>query len=81
MIASLRESKTRLSELVNRASDGEEILITVHGEPRARLVPVIASNPEITDWMRELADLRASEKSNLSRSSRSALDETRDDRW
>ena len=33
MIASLRESKTRLSELVNLANSGEEILITVHGQP------------------------------------------------
>lgn len=81
MIASLRESKTRLSELVNRASDGEEILITVHGEPRARLVPVTAANPEITDWMRELADLRATQRTKVSRSIRGALDETREDRW
>ena len=35
MIAALRESKTRLSELVSLANSSEEILITVHGEPKS----------------------------------------------
>ena len=40
MIAALRESKIRLSELVSLANSGEEIFITVHGEPKACLIPV-----------------------------------------
>jgi prevent-host-death family protein len=38
MIATLRDSTTRLSELVQRAIRGQEILITVRGKPTARLL-------------------------------------------
>jgi prevent-host-death family protein len=34
------EAKTRLSELVDLASDGEEIIIAKAGRPVARLVPL-----------------------------------------
>ncbi len=36
----LYEAKTRLSELVDRASAGEEIVIAKAGSPKARLVPL-----------------------------------------
>jgi prevent-host-death family protein len=36
----LYEAKTRLSELVERAARGEEVVIAKAGEPRARLVPL-----------------------------------------
>lgn len=42
------QAKTRLSELVQRASTGEEIIISRNGEPVARLVPlhpVVARQP------------------------------------
>jgi prevent-host-death family protein len=81
MIATLRESKTHLSELVHLASEGEEILITVHGEPKARLVPVAETTPDVARWMRELAALRATEKPSTTPSSPNALDEVREDRW
>ena len=35
----LFEAKNRLSSLVNRAEKGEEIIITRHGRPVAKLVP------------------------------------------
>lgn len=81
MIATLRESKAHLSELVNLASTGEEILITVHGEPKARLVPVSEATPDVAAWMQELGILRASENPAPAPSSPSALDEMREDRW
>ena len=34
------EAKTRLSSLVERAANGEEIVIAKVGKPKARLVPV-----------------------------------------
>jgi prevent-host-death family protein len=37
---SLYEAKTHLSALVERASAGEEVVITKNGAPRARLVPL-----------------------------------------
>jgi prevent-host-death family protein len=36
----LYEAKTNLSELVERAASGEEIVIAKAGKPRARLVPI-----------------------------------------
>jgi prevent-host-death family protein len=42
----LYEAKTHLSELVERAAAGEEIVIAKAGKPRARLVPVEEARPE-----------------------------------
>jgi prevent-host-death family protein len=36
----LYEAKTHLSELVERAARGEEVVIAKAGQPRARLVPL-----------------------------------------
>jgi prevent-host-death family protein len=36
----IAEAKARLPELVERASQGETIIIARHGEPQARLVPL-----------------------------------------
>ena len=37
---SLYEAKTRLSELVEQAAEGREIIIAKSGKPKARLVPL-----------------------------------------
>jgi prevent-host-death family protein len=42
----LYEAKTHLSELVERAAAGEEIIIAKAGKPRARLVPLPAERPQ-----------------------------------
>lgn len=39
----LYEAKTQLSQLVDRAAAGEEIIIAKNGKPLARLVPVRAA--------------------------------------
>jgi prevent-host-death family protein len=39
-IVSLYDAKTHLSSLVERAADGEEIVIAKNGAPRARLVGI-----------------------------------------
>ena len=36
------EAKTHLSQLLERAEKGEEIVITRHGKPVAKLVPISA---------------------------------------
>jgi prevent-host-death family protein len=40
MTTTLREANARLSEMVKRASRGEEVVITVHGKETAKLVSV-----------------------------------------
>lgn len=46
----LFEAKNKLSELVERASGGEEIVITRHGKPAARLVATEPAEEEA--WRR-----------------------------
>jgi len=58
MITNLREAKAHLSLLVQRAAGGEEVIITVHGKPAARLTGVaspVASAGDARAWMSELA--------------------------
>lgn len=42
---SLPDAKARLTELINRAAAGEEIIISQDGRPMARLVPLPANGP------------------------------------
>lgn len=53
MIASVRESKARLSELISKANAGEDVVISVHGRPSVKLVPVApeTNTPEISQWI------------------------------
>lgn len=47
----VREAKNRFSELVRRAAQGEQITITLHGEPRAQLSrAVVLRRPFAVDW-------------------------------
>ena len=39
-IANIHEAKTRLSRLVERALEGEEVIIAHTGKPVVRLVPI-----------------------------------------
>jgi len=43
------EAKTHLSELLTRVESGEQVTITKHGRPVARLVP-ITDSPVNRDW-------------------------------
>jgi prevent-host-death family protein len=43
------EAKTRLSELLQRVESGEQVTITKHGRPVARLVP-IREDAATRDW-------------------------------
>jgi prevent-host-death family protein len=59
MIRSLKESKAKLSELVERANSGEDVLITVRGEIKARLTRAAVPSEEfnVKEWAAELLDL------------------------
>jgi prevent-host-death family protein len=51
------EAKNRLSELLQRVENGEEVTITRHGRPVARLVPAAATADqdrirEAVDWLK-----------------------------
>jgi prevent-host-death family protein len=48
MEVSVRELKSRLSEYLRRAADGEEVLVTSRGQPVARLMPPRKHRSRIT---------------------------------
>lgn len=53
------EAKTHLSTLLERVAQGEEIVITRHGKPLARLVPVaVADRSRIDSAILKLKALR-----------------------
>lgn len=43
----MHEAKSRLSQLVELAKQGEEVVIAKNGHDEVRLVPI---EPELTDW-------------------------------
>lgn len=54
------DAKTRFAELLDRAAGGEEITITKHGTPVARLIPITTTGSEenrreVIQKMRDLA--------------------------
>lgn len=61
------EAKTKLSELLDMVERGEEVTITRHGEPVARLVPVRAVDEQarLRNLISEIKQTRA--ESGLSR--------------
>lgn len=82
MIANLRDSKARLSELVERAAGGEPVLITVRGRPKARLVAVEPPEAllDMAGWVDELSALQHLH-SSLAMQESSVLDDLREERW
>jgi prevent-host-death family protein len=74
MIKTLRESKAKLSELVERASQGEDVLITVRGKVKARLTRAGAESAA-SDRAAWVEALRAFQKTNQRGPVKSSIDE------
>jgi len=43
-IANIHDAKSRLSQLVEHAMNGEEVVIAKAGKPMVRLVPILSDN-------------------------------------
>lgn len=54
------EAKSRLSELLNLVSQGEEVVICKAGKPMARLVPFGSPQPRRPGRLRDYGPLEAS---------------------
>lgn len=83
MVTTLRESKAKLSKLVEVASRGEDVLITVRGQAKARLTRVAVPGPaaDRRHWVRELRALRKAQGARKPRLSvETILTEDREDR-
>jgi prevent-host-death family protein len=65
MTATLSQSQADLPRLVELASQGEDVVITVEGKPKAKLTRAEPANgqemsaEELQTWLAELAALRA----------------------
>ena len=64
MHVSLSEAKARLTDLVRQAEAGEEVVLTRHGRPAARIIAV-APVPTSEARMRLIERLRASAAKSL----------------
>ena len=56
-VISVREAKAQFSALVARAAGGEEITLSWHGQPRARLVPLHAAGDVFRvdrEWLKSM---------------------------
>jgi prevent-host-death family protein len=89
MTATLSKSQAELPQLVEIASQGEDVVITVDGKPKARLTRAVdpvnsGSIPpsDIAAWVRELEQLRRTYASAESGpSTDQILDADRSDRF
>lgn len=52
------EAKTRLSELVEQAMAGHEVIITRHGRPVARIAPIMDSRSEMSSLVEDIKRFR-----------------------
>ena len=61
---SVADAKDHLPKLIDRARDGEEVIITRHGKPVAELRPAVlpaSANPAVTyEWLRKRRQARKS---------------------
>jgi len=84
MVKTLRESKAKLSELVERASRGEDVLITVRGKVKARLTKAEDTEKPIDtkQWVRELQAIQkaVTARTKPKVSTEQIIDEIREDR-
>lgn len=52
------EAKSKLSQLVDDAARGEAVVITKHGKPVAKLVPVDVPKPDIAETIAAIREFR-----------------------
>jgi prevent-host-death family protein len=72
------EAKNRLSELLVAVENGEEVTITKHGRPVAKLVPVSTRDPAlIAAAIAELRELRKHVRLGADETVRDLIDEGR----
>ena len=78
LTVNLAHAKAHLSELLDKVEAGEEVTITRHGRPAARLQPISAPKRPISESLEELAAFRATLPPQT-RSSADILREMRDE--
>ncbi|MFP4353345.1 MAG: type II toxin-antitoxin system Phd/YefM family antitoxin, partial [Puniceicoccaceae bacterium] len=74
--------KAKMSELLVKAREGEDVVITVRGRPAARLVPVDseAKVPDLRKWAEEIRCRLSDMKAAPASSSREIIEDLRGER-
>lgn len=76
---SVAEAKNRLPELIDRAQEGEDIVITRHGRPVAEIKPIPRParriTPEALDWL----DVRRLKRSKVTEDAATLVSNMRDE--
>jgi prevent-host-death family protein len=83
MVKTLRESKAKLSELIDIANKGEDVLITVRGKVKARLTrasPTHMSH-DMQEWVNELQALQRKYTQKNEYPSEKIIEDIREDRF
>lgn len=66
MSMSIAEAKSQFSSVIERAAGGEEVTITKHGKPVAKIVPIVAHDPaRVRELFRKMTELRDREGATL----------------
>ncbi len=75
MRVSVTEAKGRLTDLVRRAEAGNEVILTRHGQPAVRLVPVKARlDPEARRWLLDEVQASAARRATAGESAARSQD-------
>lgn len=67
MYVPLSDAKARLTDLVRQAEAGEEVVLTRHGKPAARIVPMTSPTPTGPIRARLIDSLQRSAARNVRR--------------
>ncbi len=59
------EAKARLTDLVRRAEAGDEVILTGHGQPAVRLVPVAAKQADGRDPLTLIRNVQDSARTKI----------------
>lgn len=65
MNIAVSDAKAQLTELVRRAENGEEVLLTRHGQPVARITPVQKRKPTAEQKRAAMEQIRESARRNI----------------
>ena len=73
MHVTVTDAKGRLTDLVRRAQAGEEVVLTRHGQPAARLVPIKAAldqagRRKLLDFIRQTGSVHSTTGASAARS-------------
>jgi prevent-host-death family protein len=66
MSMSIAEAKSQFSSVIDRAAAGEEVTITRHGKPIAKVVPILTREPGLAQRIvKQMVELRDREGATL----------------